>query len=240
MRLLSPILTVVIILALSSSLTGNAAEPKQESLTAQQILQRMGRVYANCKSYSDSGVVSTVFTSAKGKRTVKKPFTTAFIRPDRFRFEYTERKSDNRTYHYIVWRKGKAVRTWWDVHDPAVELPQSLDLALAGATGVSGGSAHSIPAMLLPMEVSGSRLTNLRETHRLPNAKLSGVECFRIEGRKSLSGPIVLWIDTRTLLLRRIYEQTDFGDFRAVETTTYEPVVNGKVTDKMLEFRHPE
>ncbi len=244
MRLLSPILTVVILLALSASLTGNAAVPKQESLTAQEILQRMAKVYASCRSYHDSGVVSTVTITARGQRTEKKPFTTAFVRPDRFRFEYTERIGNDLASHFIVWRKGDDVRTWWNVM-PNMPPPQSLEMALAGATGVSGGSAHYIPAMLIPNEISGYYLTDLTGTRRLQNAKLGGVECFRIQGRPVVGGSLLLWIDTQTFLVRRIDDRLDvfassLGNFHAELTTTYEPVVNGKVTDKMLEFNPPK
>ncbi len=61
---------------------------KLDSPTAAQILARMDKVYANCKSYRDTGVVKIVFAETDGSHhTVKRPFATAFVRPDRFRFE---------------------------------------------------------------------------------------------------------------------------------------------------------
>ena len=70
------------VLAASFSPTVTADEPKQDKLPAKQILDRMAKTYAECKSYHDSGLVKTVFIQAAGKRTVEKPFTTAFVRPD--------------------------------------------------------------------------------------------------------------------------------------------------------------
>src|SRR6266446_1183608 len=52
-------------------------EPKQDAFTANQLLDRMSKAYADCKSYRDSGIAKTVFIQADGKRTVEKPFTTA-------------------------------------------------------------------------------------------------------------------------------------------------------------------
>lgn len=72
---------------------------QQEALTPKQILARMAKAYSECKSYSDTGLVKTVYISDNGrKRIVEKPFTTAFIRPDRFRFEYKEQKGDQNEY----------------------------------------------------------------------------------------------------------------------------------------------
>ncbi len=226
------------VLAASMCSVGSLGQAKQDSLTASQILQRMAKTYASCKSYRDSGVVRTVFIEALGKRTVEKPFTTAFVRPDRFRFEYKENKGEIRPYCYIVWRRGTEVRTWWDVR-PGIEHPESLDLALGGATGVSGGSAHTVPALLLPDEVGGRRPTEVTEPQRIKDAKLDKVECFRIQC-KAADSPMTLWIETKTFLVRRIDEQTNFDNFRTEDTTTYQPVVNGKITDKMLEFGAPK
>src|SRR5205823_2294667 len=57
-------------------------QPNQDAFTAEQLLDRMAKAYANCKSYRDSGVVKTVFIQVdEGKRTVNKPFTTGFAPP---------------------------------------------------------------------------------------------------------------------------------------------------------------
>src|SRR5438477_379323 len=99
------LITAAVVLPLS------ADEPKPQALKAQDVLDRMAKTYAGCKSYHDSGVVKTVFVQANGNRTVEKPFTTAFVRPDRFRFEYKEKEGGGPERRYIVWRQGKEVQT---------------------------------------------------------------------------------------------------------------------------------
>src|SRR5438132_12536499 len=98
-----------------------AWEWMQDALTAEEILARVARTYAEAQSYRDTGLVRTVFISDdRPDRTVEKSFKTAFIRPDDFRFEYDEKEDDGRDYRYIIWRKGKEIQTWWDV-TPGVE-----------------------------------------------------------------------------------------------------------------------
>ena len=214
-----------------------ADEPKPEAFTAQDVLDRMAKAYAGCNTYRDTGVVKTVFIRTTGTRTVEKPFKTAFIRPNRFRFEYTEKRG-GREDRYIVWRNGKEVQTWWDV-DPGVQKPESLKLALAGATGVSSGSAHTVPALLLPKEVGGRRLTELTAAKRAKDAKLDKVDCFRIEGM-FLNAATTVWIDKNTYLVRRIDAKKSFDNFRTEATTTYDPVINAETPDKALEFDPPK
>jgi len=214
-----------------------AAEPRLErSLDAQQILDRMAKVYANCKSYRDSGVVNTLFIDARGNRTVEKLFTTAFIRPDRFRFEYKEKRSWGREPHRVVWRQGEEVQMLADLK-PGSEKVESLAMAVARAAGVSSGSAHKIPALLLP-EIGGRRLTDIAEAHRTGDAKIGEADCFRVEG-KYADSPVTLWIDQASFLVRRVDMHNDLGNnLRTEETTTYEPVVDGEVTAELLAF-HP-
>ena len=222
-------------MALLLSASSVADEPKLDDPSAEQILDRMVKAYTDCKTYQDSGVVKTVFIEANGTRTIEKPFATAMVRPDRFRFEYKE--TGNQRDRYIIWSSGKDVKTWWGVK-PGAKMSDSLDMALAGATGVSGGSAHTIPALLLPDKVSGLQLTDITGPKRAEDGKLDNVECYRIEG-KFLDSPHTLWIDKTLYLVRRIDEQRTFDSFRTEDTTTYDPVIDAEIEDKMLEFAPP-
>ena len=222
-------------MALLLSAISVADEPNLDDPSAGQILDRMVRAYADCKTYRDTGVVKTVFIEANGTRTVEKPFTTAMVRPDRFRFEYKE--TGNQRNRYIIWSSGKDVKTWWGIK-PGIKMSDSLELALAGATGVSGGSAHTIPAMFLPDKVSGLKLTEITGAKRAEDGKLDNVECYRIEG-KFLDSPYTLWIDKKLYLVRRIDEQQTFDGFRTEDTTTYDPVIDAEIEDKMLDFAPP-
>ena len=100
----------VMALALLAQTFATADEPKPDDPSPEQILDRMAKAYADCKSYRDSGIVTTVFVEDAGKRTVEKPFTTAFVRPDMFRFEFKDANG-----RYLISSNGQDVQTWWDV-----------------------------------------------------------------------------------------------------------------------------
>jgi outer membrane lipoprotein-sorting protein len=212
-----------------------ADEPKPEGASAKEIIDRMAEVYAGCKSYRDSGLVKTLFVQKGGNRTVEKPFKTAFVRPGQFRFEYDEK--GNPKSRFIIWSKGKEIRTWWDV-TPGVESPESLDLALAAATGVSSSSAHTIPQLLLPHKVSGRSIKDIEGAKRGEDGKLEKVDCFRIDGKFG-DHPVTLWIEKTSFLVRRIDEQVNFDNFRTEQTTTYDPTIDKEIADNLLEFDPP-
>ena len=238
-------------------------------MTPGQILVAMADVYATCPTYRDKGQVTTQFyrVGRHQARTDVRPFATAFCRPDQFRFEYQDRSvfSDKCSRH-IVWANGSDVRTWWDVR-PGVEKPESLGLALGAATGVSGGSAHTIPALLLPDPENGIRLTELIELSSLGDARLGDVTCYRLSGRfqpysvdpaeeeqhaqevlvrtgrrpeRSKHSPVTVWIDCGTLLVRRIEDAVQFETFRTENVTEYEPAIGVTLSDDELQFDAPQ
>lgn len=211
---------------------------QQDKRTASEIFVLMAQTYRGCKSYSDSGVVKAIWITPDGQtRTSEEPFTTAFVRPDRFRlaFQHTIREKD-KPLRYILWGRGAQVQTWWDLK-PGVTTPPSLGMALATATGVSLGSAFTIPGLLLGEEMGGWRLRTLPDAIRLADARLGAVNCFRIKGKV---GPalMTIWIDSATFLVRRI--DTHFESARGEQTTTYDtPTMNGYVSDEKLAFDPP-
>ena len=225
------------LLVVAATLLAGGVEVKPEALTAVQILDRVSKAYASCRTYRDSGSVKTVFVRTDGKWTERRPFATAFVRPDRFRFEYREKRGDDDELRYIVWRQGKDVRTWWDLN-PGIEKPSSLGLALAGATGVSGGSAHTVPALLLPGEVGGRLLTSITDARRMGDAKLGETDCFRVQGTY-VNAPVTLWIEKKSFLVRRMDSRNEFKDFRTEGTTVYDSTVNGEIPDELLRFDPP-
>ena len=63
---------------------------------AENIMGQMASTYATCHSYVDEGEVRTVFLQQNGRRwTQVKPFSTAFVRPWEFRFEYKSRRGED-------------------------------------------------------------------------------------------------------------------------------------------------
>ena len=89
-----------------------AVEADDRVLSAGEILERMATAYAKCKTYQDSGCVMTIFVRNDGEHTDRKPFSTAFVRPTRFRFEFKSSHDGQKWHRYIVWADGADVRTW--------------------------------------------------------------------------------------------------------------------------------
>jgi len=200
---------------------GSAASEHDPS--PQQLLALMAQTYQTSRSYRDTGVA----TIALPFGTEERPFRTAFVRPDKFRFEFADRGK-----RYILWRSGSQVRTWWDL-DRGVQTVDSLEIAVAGATGVSARTAHTIPALLMPNEIGGRRLSELSSLSRLPDEAVGPTPCYRIQGHVAGSTQTI-WLEKTSYLVRRIEEVLPPG--LGTRTTAYYPVLNDSIADDLLAF----
>lgn len=225
-----------------------AAGTSKEELTAKDIVTRMTNMYAGAKWYRDSGAVQTQGQEAGRDEGFDEEvrFTTAFVRPDRFRFEY-KIMVNGQEFREIIWRNGKDVQTWWNL-PLGIEKQSSLGMAIAQATGVSGGSAHTVPHLLLPNEVVEWRRKDMWDLERIEDAYIGEVECFRVNGRVDTpadsDGPAMtktstVWIEKKTFLLRRIDSTWASAILQSKDMTTYEPIIDEEIPDGILEFGAP-
>ena len=199
---------------LSTTLLASAENPRP-----QELLAHMAEVYAGCRSYRDAGTVKMVPGTNMPVPIEEQIFRTAFVRPDRFRFEFENAVHRARN---IVWRNGSEVRAWW-AFSWYPESPESIGDAIAGATGISSGAAHTVPQLLMPDEVSGWKLTELTRVSLLPDAQLAGHACFRVQGDHD-GYAVTISLDQTTYLILRIEEELP-ARFGAVQCTSYEPAI---------------
>lgn len=211
---------LVVILGFGSCLHGQDAQPPveaptvqgQTTLTPAERLAACKRLYESLRTYQDKGEVTTEI-DADGMKSTSTPFSTAFERDGRFRWEFVGsvtpgRKADKR---YVVWSSDqKTFESWWQVM-PGRKRFDSIGMAMAGPTGVSGGSATAIVPLLRMDAEYSSRTTDLRGAVEKGEEEVDGVMCRVIEGKGATDLPgvtgfvIKLWLDG-SMAIRRIEE----------------------------------
>ncbi len=231
----------------------NAVSEIPQSLTAPMILHRVSALYAEAKTYQDTGVVKikiegvgSSVSGAIGRIFAPSdiPFKTAYRAPDRFRFEFTAphpRMIPMPQFHSVICRNGTDVELW---AFSKVSMPHSLDQALAEASGISNLAAHDIPALLMPQIISGRKLTDDGAATRLADAPCGASRCFRVQESRTAASAVawteVIWIEQSSFLVRRIDMQLARPDHSGFDsTTTYDPVIDRPVTDAALKFNTP-
>ncbi|MDB6175354.1 MAG: sigE 10 [Chthoniobacteraceae bacterium] len=157
-----------------------------------EVIARTTKCYAMCRTYQDAGIVQIIVEGTP--RPYPKPFKTFFIRPDYFRFEWTDTldKPEDRpdktpvSGTNVIWSTPAGVREFYHsafYSDSGVKAVEDVSSAMAGATGVSLGAAHSVPSMLMP-QIGAFRLSELQSLTLLPEEMVDSVVCHHIRGKR--------------------------------------------------------
>ena len=247
------ILAAILVIAILSSCR-RAAQPRKpdaqisDQPSSAELLARVGESYNRLDSYQDEGVSVTTYNNG---RTTELHFTTAFTRQGRFRFEFWEPAISGGEDRMVVWKDGNTVKSWWTVN-PVVESRQDLGLAIAGATGVSGGTAYLIPPVLMKEAAWKNRTwTDSNDAYRIKDGEEGGASYYRVQrltstgGEKvggydipKTEGKVTYWICKDSFLLARVDQETDFGRFFANQTIRYATKVNVQIEDTAFQFGH--
>ena len=171
-----------------------------------KLLADVVKSYAAMSSYQDEGNV----TSHVGDdSSYKIAFTNLYKSPALFRFRFAvphpypplhdivtnyDVGFDGAAGYFVLKRPEK----------PATAVPvQNLNLALARATGVSLGAAHTL-SRLLVREVSGVSMLDLVNPQIGEDTTLDGTACYSLSAQHPRGGEWGLWIAMDTLLVRKL------------------------------------
>lgn len=201
------------IASLTLCLTQSIATGQVERTPAPQlIVARMAEQYTAASSYQDTGVVETVVEGALPRRSTDVSFRTSFKRPRRLRFEWAQLSPTSLPGRSVIWSDGEKAFAYYN-HDPGkVEPREDLSTAIAGATGISLGSAHTVPRLLLKEE-AGFLLTDLVRVTLKGQERFEGEECFVLEGYHPSGEAWQLWVGKTDYLLRKLRTPRRGGEF---------------------------
>jgi hypothetical protein len=196
----------------STPSTGKPLVKKENTMTPQEHLTACAKAYADAKTYRDEGTLTQVLETTQAITSVM-PFTTAYERGGRFRwqFQHNAVPGAQPDQKYTIWSAdGKVFSSFWTLSKQAKDK-QTLMMPLAGATGISGGAA-TVVVPLLHIDGStsewGAGTTSLDSPTDAGTEAIGGVECRKIEGTRSINNAkVTLWIGPDHLI-RKVYEVT--------------------------------
>jgi hypothetical protein len=201
-RLILP--AILVFFAIGLRTLPAAAADTATALSAAAILQRSAETYAALTNYSDEGATASKLgniTAASYTFTIKLARTNLYqicwYAPDQI---YVPKG--------VVWSAGDGDYLWMGA-DFKPRKSASREMALAGATGISGGAAASLPGTFFKMRW-GNQLAGTAGTRRLADEKIGDTDCFVLThdhgGRTN-----TLWIGKKDFLIHQVENDTS-GD----------------------------
>lgn len=174
---------------------------------AESLVSDLADRYAAMRTYRDRGVVLQSLPAIE--MPVKTTFETRFRRPGLLRFAFSSPHPFPPLSHivteYCCGADSAGAYEWRKAHDEPAHLTklESLSLAIAGATGISGGSAHTIGSLLMP-EIGGLRFTELHDFRIRGREAFEGHDCIVAESPLPGGGGLILWIHRDSMTLRKV------------------------------------
>lgn len=229
-------------LALSfATLSGNS------SAAADDLLVRSRAAYAALATYADAGSVDVEFGNAPGGSHERHTFRTFYRAPRSLFFDFTKANNADR---FVVWSDDDAFRTWWKATGATSTYPKGQGLsAFTNGSVPTVGALIGITPWLFPKSGLTGTLTELADIRDAGTETIAGRPCRKLVGvARSVYGATghvtnvrrtTVWIDTETLLVRRIVEDASEGKIINRKTYSFEPRANPKLDDSQFKFTPP-
>lgn len=224
--------------------------PTSASRMAADVLAQSKATYAALQSYADSGTVLNEF-GANPKNPSKEVhhFRTNFRRPRSFLFDFVKHNAADR---YVVWGDDQAFHGWWRTTGVQYDYPKGQGSgAFSGAATQTKGSILLIPPLLFTGAGLSGTLTQFGDAEDDGKEAINGHDCFRIvgvakdlyqTGKEVNVRKVTVWIDVKTMLIRRVFEDTPRGGVATWVSrfyTTFEPAANPRLADTVFKFTPP-
>jgi hypothetical protein len=183
------------------------AQAQQASVpSAPEIMAKLAAKYAGLTNLAVTGRVIEDIDMSGGKTPAAAPktdelkydlgkpgrviiFNIRLAKPDLYRIEWSQRMSDSYTQKGAVWSSGSG--DFLLLADRKQRIKGGMEMALASATGVSGGVASTLPPIFFQRQTN--ELQSLAHLTLQPEEKIGDDACYVVSG--DLNGQkLILWI----------------------------------------------
>jgi outer membrane lipoprotein-sorting protein len=201
-----------------------------QGLTPDEIIQKVQEKYKSLSSYSAAGKTVSVidlsgvdasglpgasdsiikdskeYKEAMGKpQTLTHTFTIKLGRPDFYRIEWEQSIYATFSNKGAVWSAGEG--DFLLIGEKNYSKLNSRELALASATGISGGAAHTTPSIFF--DTQNNLLKRATNFSPLNDEKIENDDCYVVTGNMA-GQKIIFWISKENFLIRQ--RQNVFGN----------------------------
>ena len=223
--------------------------PRSASAHAADVLAQSRAAYAAMQSYADSGkVIKEYGSDPLHPSSDTHRFSTRFRRPRRFLLDFRKQGGDQ----YVVWGDDQAFHSWWKTTGVQYDYHKGQgSAAFSGGAVQTSGSLLMIPPLLFSGAGLVGPLTQFGDAEDDGKEAIDGHDCVRLvgvakdvypSGKEVNVRKVIVWIDAKTMLVRKVFEDTPRGSGRGVSrtTTVLEPQAEPKLTDAAFAFTPPD
>jgi len=200
-----------------------------QDLTPTQIFEKVQAAYESMQTYKAEGIITADIDSGTMKMTTETSFSILLQKPNRYLISWTQKNvpMPGVAQSGTVWSNGTQPYLYLGMMN-AYSKMGSDDVALASATGISGGAAFTIPSLFLSVfDGQPTPFSRLKDPRMEKTEKVGEEDCYVIRGASATSREEAFWISKSGNYIVKYY--------RSLETPEG-GVATPEMTDKDIEI----
>jgi hypothetical protein len=187
------------------AVTMTVATCSGDETQASAIFQKVIATYHTTDTYSAEGTITSDLDSGKVVTKIVTSFSMKLKKPNQYLISWEQQNEmmPSFTQSGAVWNDGTQSYLYMGTMK-AYSKMTSDEMALAGATGISGGAAYTIPSLFLnAFKQQPAPFSRLVDPKLENNEPVEGDDCNVIGGSSTISKRETFWISKQTYLIRK-------------------------------------
>lgn len=192
-----------------------------DDMSPDELMKKVEATYAAMQTYKSEGTITTDMDTGGMKMKTETAFSILLKKPNLYLISWTQENMP-------MPGMDSSGAVWSDGTQPYLYMGSSMmntyskmtsdEMALGGATGISGGAAFTIPAMFLQVFNHNMGLSNpeysapfrrLKDPTIEGSEMIGGEDCYVLTGPSATSKVETFWISKTSYLIRQAYETLD-------------------------------
>ena len=177
----------------------------KEDMTPSKIFEKVKAAYTSMDTYKSQGTITSNIDTGRMEMNTETSFSIILKKPNLYLISWTQKNTamPGMSQSGAVWSDGTQPCLYMGRMN-AYSKMGSDELALAGATGISGGAAYTIPSLFLPVfKEQPDPFSRLKDPQIEKTEKVGQENCYVISGSSCISKKETFWISKTSYLIKK-------------------------------------
>jgi len=174
-----------------------------EDISPSEIFENVKTAYTSMDTYKSQGTITSNIDTDGRKINTETSFSIMLKKPNLYLISWTQERTSGMPQSGAVWSDG--VQPYFYMAGMnAYSKMGSDELALASATGISGGAAFTIPSLFLSVfKEQPDPFSRLKDPQIEMTEKVGEEDCYVISGSSSISKKEAFWVSKTSYLIKK-------------------------------------
>ena len=176
-----------------------------EDITPSEIFEKVKSAYKSMDTYKAQGTITANIDTGGTETNLETTFSIILKKPNLYLISWTQKNKPmaGMSQSGAVWSDGAQPYLYMGGTN-AYSKMGSDELALASATGISGGAAFTIPSLFFSVfKDQPDRFSRLKDPQIEKTEKVGEEDCYVISGSSSISKKETFWVSKTSYLIKK-------------------------------------